>query len=119
MPFDQVQHLQKKATINVIIEAKSEISPFLPGKFAHCVAANKPILLIGPHYSESKRLLGDDYALTFDFDEVSAMETAISRLYKDWKAGNPLSLQRPDLLEYLSIDYLKAQIMLPIEFVAS
>src|SRR5690606_23166021 len=47
----QVLTMQLHASVNVILEAKSTISPFLPGKFPHCVLADKPILLLGPYFS--------------------------------------------------------------------
>ena len=107
VPFDQVYRMQQETTINVILEATSEISPFLPGKFAHCVVANKPILLIGPYYSESKRLLGDTYPYAYEFKQIDELTQTISTLYKEWKQGNTPRLDRPDLYEYLSVPYLK------------
>lgn len=107
VPFDQVYRMQQETTVNVILEATSEISPFLPGKFAHCVAANKPILLIGPYYSESKRLLGDTYPYIFEFKQIEALTNVITTLYKAWKTGTAIQLDRPDLEEYLSVPYLQ------------
>ena len=108
VPFELVYQMQQKACVNVILEAKSEISPFLPGKFAHCVAANKPIVLIGPYYSETKRLLGKEYTLSFEFDELDRIAHELSRLYGLWKKNkNELKLERPYLREYLSFENLK------------
>lgn len=108
VPFSEVYRMQQETSINLILEAKSEISPFLPGKFPHCVAANKPIVYIGPYYSECRRLLGKDYPYSFDFDDVQRIATGFSELYEKWKV-NPdhLLLNRPDLIEYLTIPYLK------------
>ena len=106
--FDEVYAIQQRASVNIILEATSEISPFLPGKFPHCVSANKPILLVGPHYSECKRLLGKDYPYTFDFNEVDKIKESIKSLYLNWKENdNVLTLNRTDLVHYLSSDYLK------------
>lgn len=105
--FELVNMMQHKTSVNVILEAQSEISPFLPGKFTHCVAANKPILLIGPYYSECKRLLGQDYTLSFDFDQKEAIATAIAQLYQQWKNDKELLLDRPDLTDYVSVSYLE------------
>lgn len=107
VPFDQVYRMQQETTINVILEASSEISPFLPGKFAHCVVADKPILLIGPYYSESKRLFGEAYPYAYEFKQIDELTQTISTLYKEWKQGAIPKLDRPDLYEYLSIPYLK------------
>lgn len=106
--FDEVFLIQKNASVNVVLEAKSEISPFLPAKFPHCVAANKVILSLAPYYSETKRLLGDGYPYWSEVDDVEKIALLIGELYLLWKQ-NPdnLFLNRRDLQDYLSVDYLK------------
>jgi len=107
VPFNQVQTIQDLSTVNVILEAKSEISPFLPGKFPHCVKADRPILLLGPYYSESRRLLGDEYLYWAEIDEVDKIAGLFDVLYQQWKKEpTQLILNRPDLEEYLNIKYL-------------
>lgn len=109
--FEQVYAMQHKASINLILEAKSEVSPFLPGKFPHCVSANKPILVVGPYYSECKRLLGGDYSYCFDFTEIIKIANAIGELYMLWKENKQqLRLNRPDLKMYLSVSNVKKTI---------
>lgn len=108
MPFDVVFNVQKNASVNVILESKAEISPFLPGKFPHCVQANKPILLLSPYYSETRRLLGEDYLYWSEVDDVSKMEAIITTMYATWKEKNGIfELNRPDLIDYLSVEKLK------------
>jgi len=108
VPFNQVQAMQAKAAVNIILEAKSEISPFLPGKFPHCIAANKPILLLGPYYSETKRLLGHDYPYWAEADEVEKIAKIMENLYQLWKQNSDkLLLNRSDLEDYLREKYLK------------
>jgi hypothetical protein len=111
IPFDVVYNIQKNATVNIIIEAKSEISPFLPAKFPHCVEANKTILSLAPYLSEVKRLLGVDYEYWSEADDVNKIAKLIEQLYNRWKQ-NPdnLLLNRIDLQDYLSVDYLKQTI---------
>lgn len=110
--FDEVYHLQKNATVNIILEAKSEISPFLPAKFPHCVEANKIILSIGPYVSETKRLLGADYEYSAEADEVYKIGFLIDKLYQLWKQDpDLLVLNRKDLEEYLGTKYLKEVIL--------
>lgn len=106
--FDVVYHLQKNVSVNVILESKSEISPFLPAKFPHCVEANKTILSLAPYYSETRRLLGNDYPYWTEVDNIEKIASMIEKLYYLWKQ-NPsnLLLNRTDLIEYLSVDYLK------------
>jgi glycosyltransferase involved in cell wall biosynthesis len=105
--FKEVRLLQEKSSVNIILEAKSEISPFLPGKFAHCVKADRPILHLGPKNSETRRLLGEEYSNVAGIDEVSNISEIIEKLYFRWKKDNNLRLHRPDLEEYLSPTYLK------------
>jgi len=106
--FDEVQFLQNNTTVNIILESKSEISPFLPGKFPHCVEANKPILALGPYYSETRRLLGADYPYWSEVNDVENIAKLIEKLYQLWQQdSNKLVLNRIDLKEYVSIDYLK------------
>jgi hypothetical protein len=112
IPFDVVYNIQKNATVNIIMEAKSEISPFLPAKFPHCVAANKTILSLAPYLCEVKRLLGVDYEYWSEVDDEIKIAKLIEQLYNLWKENpNNLLLNRNDLQEYLSVDYLKQTII--------
>lgn len=106
--FAKVFKMQQYAAVNIILEAKSEISPFLPGKFPHCVQADKPILLLGPNYSESKRLLGNAYPYWSEIDDIEKITQSIEKLYLEWKkTPEEWCLNRPDLINYLSVPYLK------------
>lgn len=106
--FDIVYQIQKYATVNIILEAKSEISPFLPGKFPHCVEANKVILSLAPFNSEVKRLLGEDYPYWSEVDDVESIAVIIEKMYRLWKHHpDDLILNRKDLEDYLSVDFLK------------
>ncbi|MCX2837493.1 UDP-glycosyltransferase [Salinimicrobium sp. MT39] len=108
LPFEQVQTLQNRAAVNVILEAKGPISPFLPGKFPHCIQARKPILLLGPYYSESRRLLGNDYPWWSEIDDEERIKLNISKLYKSWLQNkSSLSEGYGELLNYLSVMHLK------------
>lgn len=109
--FDVVYNMQKKASVNIILEAKAEISPFLPGKFPHCIEANKVILSLAPYYSETRRLLGEDYPYWSEANDTKKIADIIQKLYQLW-IQNPdnLALNRKDLEEYLSVSYLKSVI---------
>lgn len=106
--FETVYHLQKNASVNIILEAKSEISPFLPGKFPHCVDANTIILSLAPYHSETRRLLGNDYPYWSEIDDEEKIAVLIEKLYLLWKQNKDnLILNRADLEDYLSVNYLK------------
>ncbi|WP_300438542.1 UDP-glycosyltransferase [Christiangramia sp.] len=105
--FEQVNTLQKQASVNIILEAKAEVSPFLPGKFPHCISANRPILLLGPSKSECRRLLGDDYPCWSEIDNIEKVFYIIVSLYTDWKENDLCVLNRSDLDYYLSENRLK------------
>jgi hypothetical protein len=106
--FDEVFLIQKNSSVNVILEAKSEISPFLPAKFPHCVEANKAILSLAPYYSETRRLLGDDYPYWSEQDDIDKIAALLEKMYFLWKQNpDELLLNRNDLENYLAADYLK------------
>ena len=103
-----VKLLEKNASVNIILEAVSEISPFLPGKFPNLIIANKPILALGPNFSEVKRLLGDDYQYWSEADDFEKIASLIEILYQLWKKDiTNLELKRNDLKYYCSSEYLK------------
>lgn len=109
-PFLEILTLQKYVTVNIILESKSEISPFLPGKFPHCISANRPVLLLSPYYSETKRLLGTDYPYWSESDDELRLYFNIVALYEKWKNKELKELDREDLKSYLGNAYLKNSI---------
>ena len=109
--YEEVLGMQELTSVNVILESFAEKSPFLPGKFPHCVAANKPILHLGPVKSEVRRLLGSDYIYWSEANDVDKISLVIERLYLGWKENpDSLRLNREDLKVYLSVNYLNQQI---------
>lgn len=104
LQFETAFELQKQASVNVVIEANTWLSPFLPGKIPHLVKANKPILHIGPQQSETMRLLGEDYPLHAPNhpDHIELLSEKIARAYKNWTEKKELNLNRKDLEKYLS-----------------
>jgi len=109
--YDEVLRLQEQASVNIILESVAEVSPFLPGKFPHCIAARNPILHLGPKKSEVRRLLGTDYRYWTEANNVEKISSIIEKLYFSWKEDtNVLEMERDDLKRYLSVDYLEKQI---------
>jgi glycosyltransferase involved in cell wall biosynthesis len=111
VPYGLVLKLQQETSINIILESVAEVSPFLPGKFPHCIAANRPILHLGPEKSEVRRLLGPDYKFCAEADDVNRIALSMEQLYFKWKENRgALVLNRKDLHVYLSANYLKKQL---------
>jgi hypothetical protein len=111
IPYNEVLELQGKVSVNLILESVASESPFLPGKFPHCVTANKPILHLGPEKSEVKRLLGEDYNFHAVADDVDKISELIEVLFNEWKnLKKELKLDRKDLEDYLSPKFLKSQL---------
>lgn len=105
--FDLTFNLQKKASVNIIIEANNEdISPFLPAKFSQCIAANKPILYLGPRNSEVIRLLGLEYKFSAQVDDVKKIKAVIGELFNDWKRKKEFGFNQ-ELINYLGSEHLK------------
>ena len=111
LPFEQVNVMQKLTSVNVILESLGALSPFLPGKFAHCVSAQKPILLLGPYYSESKRLLGNQYANWSSIEDSQKIEFIITALYNSWTENKNKIQSYDELKYYFSVEYLKDTIL--------
>ena len=109
IPFLEVLALQEQVSVNIILESKSEISPFLPGKFPHCIVANRPVLLLSPYYSETRRLLGNEYPYWTEADDEHNIFLLLEQLYIGWKNNQLNELNRLDLEDYLSKSFLQKQ----------
>ena len=111
VPYDRVLKMQEKASANIILESAAEVSPFLPGKFPHCIASKRPILHLGPEKSEVRRLLGSSYEYYAEANDVEEISAKLQKLYEKWKEDpESLQLNRGDLHSYLSRNYLKKEI---------
>ena len=106
--FEEVYTMQQQASVNIILEAKAEVSPFLPGKFPHCVLANKPIFHLGPKKSETMRLLGNDYSFHAEIDNINEIAELIEQMYLKWQNNkDSFLLNRKDLEFYISKNQLE------------
>jgi hypothetical protein len=100
--YKRVFEILKQSDVNIIIEAKTEISPFLPGKFSDYISANKPIMSLSPRKSEVRRLLGYDNVLCTENGNIEIIERIITELYAQWKTRHiPLNYGE-DLKEYIA-----------------
>jgi len=111
IPFSEAIAIQNCTDVNVIIESDYYVSPFLPGKFPHCVAAGKPMLVLSPYYSETRRVLGKEYPYWSESTDTDRMEAILSSLYKQWKNGAALTLPgRDTLMHYMGKHNLSYQL---------
>ena len=103
----EVKAMEQAASINIILEAVSEISPFLPAKFPGLVCANRIIFHLGPKNSESRSLLGENHHFAAEADNVEKIAELLVELFKIWK-DNPtqLELNRSDLETYFDPETL-------------
>ena len=108
MDFKTVYQMQNRTSVNIILEAKADISPFLPGKFPHCIEAQRPILLLGPAKSEARRLLGNDYEFWSEIDDVQEIKKNIEKQYLLWQNKENFKFKNSEKLHrYLGPEYLK------------
>ncbi|WP_416448162.1 UDP-glycosyltransferase [Leeuwenhoekiella sp. A2] len=111
LKYATVQTLEKNAAVNMVLEARAAISPFLPAKVPGLIQANHCILHLGPKKSETRRLLGEDYPWVTAADDAEKITNLLLKLYDIWKENpHQLLLNRKDLEDYFSAEYLKKQI---------
>lgn len=109
--YDQVLQMQTLASVNIILESIAPESPFLPGKFPHCIAAERPILLLGPEKSESRRLLGEDYPYWSRLEDVERIAMLLGKLFRLWRLPQEEETQYPGSLKtYLSKEHLRKEL---------
>lgn len=108
MNYKQVRLLEQYSSVNIVLEAAAEVSPFLPAKFPNLVQANRPVLHLGPERSEVRQLLGEDYPFVVEADSVNGICKLFVRLYDLWKEAETAEYPLPKSLnEYFSPIYLK------------
>tara|TARA_R110002020_G_scaffold188328_5_gene387065 strand:+ start:197 stop:1456 length:1260 start_codon:yes stop_codon:yes gene_type:complete len=109
--YAEVRAIERDASVNIVLEAKAKISPFLPAKFPGLIEANRLILHLGPHKSEVRRLLGGDYKYATEADNVEEIAKHFSLLFKLWKnSPKELELNRKDLEDYFLTEKLAKEI---------
>jgi len=111
MNYDVVKLIEHLVSVNLVLEAESEISPFLPAKVPNLVKVDKIIFHIGPKKSETLNLLGRDYSFHAEPSDVNTIYLKLCELYQLWLNKSELKLNKPSLMEYFNPKYLKNQII--------
>jgi hypothetical protein len=96
--------IQQNADILLLIEAVSEISPFMPGKLADYLMAKKPILALTPKTSETSRILGKEYPLLVENGNINDIYNRLILLY-NLHSNNSIRKLKPvdKIIEYISL----------------
>ena len=108
MDYDVVLELERQSSVNIVLEAEADISPFLPAKFPNLIMTNRRLLHLGPKKSEVRRLLGADYSYVAEIQDIQAISSQLTVLFDSWIDGKLYTqLYSADLKYYLSSAYLK------------
>jgi hypothetical protein len=82
LSYSRCLELSMDSAILLIVEAKSKISPFFPGKLADYLWLKKPILALSPEVSTTRDMIGDEFC-SFIEDE-DRMVGILERLWLQW-----------------------------------
>ncbi|WP_435415256.1 hypothetical protein [Polaribacter aestuariivivens] len=96
--------LLKQTDIVLILEANSKNNPFMPGKLADCISANKPIMALTNENSETTRILKDNFSLTTNLDNENEIYNILEKLWLSWKKNTLQTLINKELFYYISSD---------------
>jgi hypothetical protein len=69
LSYTRCLELSFDATILLIIEAKSSISPFFPGKLADYLWLRKPILALSPEISTTRDMIGSEFCSSLENED--------------------------------------------------
>jgi len=86
--YQESLEIQKSADVLLLLEAVSNVSPFMPGKLADYLIADKPILALTPKQSETTRILGKNYALLVENGKVEKIFEKLVVIYKSYKQSS-------------------------------
>lgn len=101
--YKKSKELMLQADANLVIEAISNFSPFLPGKVSDIVFAGKPIIALTPSISEVNRVLGNNYSYTTKLDDIENIKKVLLQFYTDFKNKNIDLKPIENLKSYVSI----------------
>jgi len=102
--YKKSTELMAQADANLVIEAISNFSPFLPGKIAEIAFYQKPIIALSPKKSEVNRVLGNNYPYSSTLDDVAHIKSILLDFYNDFKSNTIDKTHINNLKKYVSVD---------------
>lgn len=96
--------LMSKADFSLVIEANAAYSPFLPGKVADIVFAEKNMLVLSPLKSEVRNLLGSSYPYQTELNNTDQIKQVLSTIFHQGSAKNQVHKRIIDLKNYVSVE---------------
>lgn len=106
--------LLRQADVLILLEAAVKDSPFMPGKLADYISADRAILALTPEHSETARLLGATYPYAAASDDEERIHALIVALWGQWKAGTLQRSEKPELAAYVSPENVNRLMMAAI-----
>lgn len=100
--------LMQKADVLLIVDAATDISPFLPSKLIDYIGANKPILGITPP-GASQKLLDEMNFLVADPRNISEISNKLAQIIKNF-SRNRFEYIQPSIRDRYSISTVGEQI---------
>ena len=105
LSYIETNVLCKQADVLLILEAISDVSPFLPGKLPDYLELRKPLFTLSPTNSEINRLLSKSEIYSCHTDDIACIKLNLLAIIEDWKC-NKLRLVSDSSLLYFTPDYL-------------
>ncbi len=96
LPFRETVQMARAATASIVVEAPGKESPFFPAKLADAIQLRQPIVALTPRASAVRDLLGADYPLLAEPDDVPAISAALERLWLAWMRNEMDELLPPE-----------------------
>lgn len=109
LPHKDVAVKQKQSAINLLpINNTPNMMGIIPGKLFEYLAAERPVLVIGPKDGDSaKIILQSEAGAVCDYTDVKGCKEIVSEMYKKFKAGN-LKVE-PKQIQKFSREHLASQ----------
>ena len=86
IPYQNSLEWMKLATANLILEPKAQPHPFFPGKLADALHLKSPIVALSSKGSGTHEVLGENYPLRAEPDQVEAIKAVLWQAFIWWES---------------------------------